>query len=236
MPKKRYGMVIDLHSCVGCSGCDIACKSENNVPEGFAWSNHIIETSGSFPDARFRYIPTLCNHCENAPCVANCPTNAMYKSEEGLTLHDLDKCIGCRACQVACPYGVIYFNEDKPHPRFREDSEPAIPGCTSTGEEVAQQAGAPIPYYNPARAETYAGIRSKGVVEKCTFCDHRLARGELPACVVACPADARLFGDLNDPESLPSRALARFTPKVLQREKGTKPRVFYIRDFGERRT
>ncbi len=236
MAKKRYGMVIDLHRCVGCAACDIACKSENNVTDGFAWSNHILETTGVFPDVRYRYIPTLCNHCDDAPCVQNCPTTAMYKSEDGLTLHDPDICIGCRACQVSCPYGVIFFNEEQPHPLFLEDSDPAIPGCTSTGPEVAEKTQAPIPYYNPARAETYEGIRRKGIVEKCTFCDHRLAKGQLPACVEACPADARIFGDLNDPESPPSRAVAQYTPKVLQKEKGTGPNVLYVRDFAQSRT
>jgi len=228
---KRYAMVIDLHRCVGCAGCDIACKSENNVPEGFAWSNHIQETQGTFPSVQYRYIPTLCNHCENAPCVANCPTNAMHKSEDGLTLHDADKCIGCMACQVACPYGAIYFNKDTPHPLFTEDDEAIIPGCTATGPETAERVGAPIPYYNPDRELTYPGIRPRGIVEKCTFCDHRLQNGELPACVVACPADARIFGDLNDPNSPPSRALARHRPSVLKEEQGTRPRVFYIREF-----
>jgi len=228
---ERYAMVIDLHRCVGCAGCDIACKSENNVPDSFAWSNHVLETGGTFPNVQYRYIPTLCNHCEDAPCVANCPTTAMHKSENGITLHDSRKCIGCRACQVSCPYGVIYFNKTAPHPSYMKDTEAIIPGGTSSGKETADRVGAPIPHYNPARAETYPGIRPRGIVEKCTFCDHRLSRGELPACVVACPADARIFGDLNDPDSAPNQALARDKPRVLNEEQGTRPQVFYVRNF-----
>ncbi len=177
MTAKRYAMVIDLHNCVGCAACDIACKSENNVSHEFHWSNHILETTGTFPNVRYRYIPTLCNHCENPPCVHNCPTTAMYNTEDGLVLHDVDKCIGCRLCQLACPYGVIYFNEQTPHVQAREEGPPAIPGGTGTGAEVAERTGEPIPYYNPGRAATYAGIRPQGVVEECTFCDHRLAKG-----------------------------------------------------------
>ena len=231
MAKKRYAMVIDLHRCVGCAACDIACKSENNVPEDFHWSNHIIETTGTFPNVRYRYIPTLCNHCDNAPCVANCPTTAMYKSEDGLTLHDPDKCIGCATCMIACPYNVIYRNNVQPHRRWRTDEVAAIDQCTSTGKEIAEATDMPIPYYNPDRAKTYAGVRYKGIVEKCTFCDHRLAEGKLPACVEACPAGARIFGDLNEMDSPPRKALAKHAPQVLKPEKGTKPNVFYIRDY-----
>ena len=231
MAKKQYGMVIDLHACVGCSACDIACKNENNLPHGFAWSNHIIETRGVFPNVNYRYVPTLCNHCSNAPCVKNCPTGAMYKSEHGITMLDASKCIGCATCIIACPYGVIYRNNDEPHDEMRNDAQAAIPDCTSTGSEIAGKNGTPIPVYNPSREPSMPAIRPKGVAEKCTFCNHRLERGELPACVEACPAAARIFGDLNDPDSAPSRLLAKHDPKVLQPEKGTRPNVFYIRDY-----
>lgn len=223
-------MVIDLNACVGCSACDIACKRENNVPHGFAWSNHIIETSGSFPDVKFRYTPTLCNHCSDAPCVDVCPTTAMYKTENGITMHDTDKCIGCSACRLACPYDAIYYNKNKPHV-VDDPDEALIVGCTATHNEVLAKTNDSIAYYNPERANTLAGIRPRGVVEKCTFCDHRLSAGFEPACVEACPTGARIFGDRNDPRSEPSKKLAKYQARVLQPEKGTNPNVLYIREY-----
>lgn len=230
MTKKQYCMVIDLNACVGCSACDIACKRENNVPESFAWSNHIVETSGTFPNVQYRYTPTLCNHCSDAPCVAVCPTTAMHKRDDGITMHDANKCIGCAACIIACPYGVIYKNKEKPHIAVNPDFA-LIPNGTSTPTEMKKKMGVPLAYYNPQRAETLPGVRPKGIPEKCTFCDHRLGEGLLPACVEACPSDARIFGDRNDPNSPPSKALGKHRARVLQAEKGTKPNVFYIREY-----
>ena len=227
---KKFAMVINLNNCVGCAACDIACKSENNVPENFHWSNHLIETSGTFPDVRYRYIPVLCNHCDNAPCVEVCPTNAMHKDANGMTLHDADMCIGCQACALACPYEAIYYNHRKPHRRYRDESS-ALPGRLASGKETAEKTKTPIPYYNPDRASTYKGVRPKGIVEKCTFCDHRVKEGKLPWCVVSCPSNARIFGDLNNPQSEVRKLLGKHAPKVLQKHKGTRPNVYYIRDF-----
>ncbi len=229
MPK--YAMVIDLQRCTGCGACSIACRNENNVSEGIYWSGNINETVGTFPHVRYHYIPTLCNHCEEAPCVRGCPTNAMYKKKNGITMHDPDKCIGCRFCMFNCPYGVISFNWKASH-KFWRNQTPLIKGCTSSpAAEVKAVGGTGTPYYNPARAETLEGIRRKGVVEKCTFCDHLVQKGQLPHCVVACPSDARIFGDLENEKSKVRRLLGKFRPFRLKERLGTMPKVYYIRDF-----
>lgn len=195
------------------------------------WSHKITETSGTFPNVRFHYIPTLCNHCDNAPCARGCPTRAMHKLENGITMHNPDKCIGCRYCMINCPYGVIYFNWGDPH-KFWRDKKVLMKGGTASPEDEVNKVGAKlIPYYNPERGATLAGIRAKGIVEKCTFCDHRLRRGNLPRCVESCPADARIFGDLNDPKSEVNKLLGKFRPFRLKESLGTSPSVFYIRDF-----
>jgi molybdopterin-containing oxidoreductase family iron-sulfur binding subunit len=201
------------------------------VPDGIYWSNKITETVGTFPNVRYHYIPTLCNHCENAPCVRGCPTKAMHKLDTGITMHDPDKCIGCKYCEFNCPYGVIYFNWKKPH-QFWRDDKALLKGGTSAPGEMARKVDARVvPYYNPERDKTLPGIRPKGVVEKCTFCDHRVINGLLPYCVEACPADARIFGDVSDPNSEISRLLGKFRPFRLREQIGTEPHVFYIRDF-----
>jgi Fe-S-cluster-containing dehydrogenase component len=226
----RYAMVIDRQRCVGCGSCSIACRAENNLSEGVYWSHKITETSGVFPNVRFHYLPTLCNHCTNAPCVRGCPTRAMYKLKNGITMHDPKKCIGCRYCMINCPYGVIYFNWKDGH-QFWKDEGAVIQGVTSSpAEEVRAAGGKGTPYYN-LKHSTTPDIRPKGVVEKCTFCEHRVRKGLLPNCVEACPADARIFGDLEDPDSSVNQLLGKFRPYRLKEAMGTDPAVFYIRDF-----
>ena len=226
----NYAMVIDLHKCVGCAACDIACKTENNLDGDVHWSNHFTETKGTFPNVRYEYVPTLCNHCEDAPCVKVCPTKAMHQNGNGIVLHNADKCIGCRSCQLACPYNVIHFNEEMQHEKYRED-KPLMEGLTASGKEIADKAKTPIPNYNPEREKTYDGIRRKGIVEKCNFCDHRVKEGKQPWCVEACPPGARIFGDLNDKKSKVNQLLGKYSAHQLLKSKGTKPKVFYIREF-----
>ncbi len=230
---KKLAMVIDLQRCTSCGSCIIACKNENNVQRDVFWASHISQTTGKFPNVRYEYIPTLCNHCEKAPCVKGCPTGAMHKIAGDITMHDPGKCIGCRYCMVACPYGVIHFNDAETH-KFWRDNKPLIAGITPSAVEVTQQVGGTvIPYYNPERelSRKGTGLRYKGVVEKCTLCEHRVTKGELPYCVESCPANARIFGDLNDPNSEVSYILGKFRAWRLKEDHGTEPKVFYVRSF-----
>ncbi len=230
---KRIAMVIDLQRCTGCGGCIISCKSENNVQRGVAWASRITKTAGKFPNVRFEFLPTLCNHCENAPCVRGCPTKAMHKGYGNITMHTPKKCIGCRTCIVMCPYGVISF-VSKDHHFHWKTGDALIEGCTSSPKEVTEKVGGNvIPNYNDAREKSTpgSGLRYKGIVEKCTLCDHRVTKGLLPHCVLSCPANARVMGDLNDPTSEASKLLAKYRPFRLKENLGTEPKVFYIRDF-----
>lgn len=258
MPK--YGMVIDLQKCVGCGACAIACKTENNTQDRakgqtFNWADFVFKTEGKFPDVKFTAMPTLCNHCSDAACVAACPVTpkAMHKHENGMTIHNMERCIGCRSCQKACPYssedvnkdntpyGVISFNdfEDDVH-AFYKDGKELIPGCTSSGADVSKKAGDRPPHRTMYKHSDYANVRVKGKVEKCMFCEHRVINGEQPYCVASCPAKARIFGDLSDPNSEASMALKKHKPVQLANnrgdllkpgEKGTQPNVYYIRSF-----
>jgi len=247
----RYGMVIDLQKCVGCGACAISCKTENNTQDRangqtFNWADHLIEKGGTFPNVRYVNRPVLCNHCTDAPCVAACPVTpkAMYKSPDGITLHNSERCIGCRACQAACPYSamdveqdgaqysVISFNDFTEDTQFFfRDTREYIQGCTSSGAEVARRSGEVPPHRTRYKHPDYEDVRRQGIVEKCIFCAHRVAVGVEPYCVSSCPSGARVFGDLSDPGSDVSRLLRENKSEVLKPQAGTKPNVYYIRSF-----
>lgn len=205
----RWGMVIDLDRCIGCNTCAIACKVENNVPLGLSW-NRIMTVggdladlpSGEYPNLSLEYLPLNCQHCDNAPCVQVCPTGAThYRPEgDGIVTLDYDRCIGCRYCVVACPYGVRQYN-------YREPLHE--PDLKVGGENVRD--------------------RYIGVGEKCLFCEHRIDQGLKPFCIDVCPARARFFGDLDDPESEVSQLITKKESFRLLEELGTEPKVYFVR-------
>jgi dimethyl sulfoxide reductase iron-sulfur subunit len=204
----RYGMVIDLAKCSGCMCCDVACKRENFTPPGVHWSKvHIYET-GKYPLTKLRSLPTLCMHCEEPACLQACPTGATSKRADGVVTIDNDRCIGCGYCALACPYEARVLNAKDPRP-YHEPHD-----FTPTER---------IGYFQKLGAVEHG----KGVIEKCTFCLHRLEQGGEPACVEACPAGARVFGDLDDSESEVARLVAQGAKARLE-EHGTKPKVLYL--------
>lgn len=208
----RWAMVIDQSKCIGCELCVKACSANNDVDPEHSWTRMEHEPANGSGEEVYRPVP--CMHCQDAPCVEICPVGASYRRDDGIVMMDYERCIGCRYCQLACPYGARHFNWET----YTADN-PNVPA-----------------YGLPEMPR-----RPRGVAEKCSFCYQRIDRGlafgltpgvdaaATPACVVACPEKARLFGDLNDPNSPVSVAL-RNAPDAyrLREELGTEPRVYYI--------
>lgn len=199
---KQLALVIDLNVCVGCHACVTSCKQWNTSgsagpllddnaygadPTGTFFNRVLSFEVGEFPNTQTVHFPKSCLHCEDPPCVPVCPTGASYKRpEDGIVLVDNDKCIGCKYCAWACPYGVRELDE-----------------------------------------------KSK-VMTKCTLCVDRITDQQLPtaerkpACVMACPTNARLFGDVHDPDSEVSVAIRERGGYPLMPELGTQPSNHYL--------
>ena len=254
----RLGMVIDLSRCVGCGACAFACKAENNTRtrgngQSYNWADFIMRTEGTFPNATQYVLPVLCNHCSEAPCIKTCPVKpnkALFKTPEGITLHDPALCIGCQKCQEACPYShdeldatsltgasysVISYNpaEGSTQP-YWTDTAVAIAGATSSGAETSRKAGATIAPMTQWLGGDVQPIRKGDVIEKCTFCYQRTLNGLPPACVEVCPSKARIFGDQEDAKSEIAQVLKAKKSFRLQEEKGTQPNVYYVGKYSAR--
>jgi len=216
---KRWAMVIDLRICrehPDCDDCIRACHMTHNVPDHpdpqdevkWIWKEHFEH---AFPEADHSHLPhqvkhsnalLLCNHCDDPPCVQVCPTKATFKREkDGIVMMDWHRCIGCRYCIAACPYGSRSFNYREPKEYF---------------SEAGIKPRADFPF------------RTRGVVEKCTFCEERLARGQWPSCVIACRHNAMVFGDLDNPRDPVRRVLEKEFTIRRKPGLGTEPEVYYI--------
>ncbi len=227
--RRRWAMVVDVSKCTECMKeliektgredikppCVLACDLENNVPDykdkkiDPQWMRIAKVRLKDDEEAEEMYLPLLCNHCEYPPCVQVCLTKASFKRADGIVEIDIHRCIGCRYCMIACPYGARSFNYIDPKEHLKVVN-PEVP------------------------------MRAEGVVEKCTFCAHRVDRAVMegknpePACVEACrlySKNALVFGDVNDPESEISKILRSNFVVQLRAELGTDPHVYYM-DFG----
>lgn len=222
----RWAMVVDLDRCTGCQACVIACAAENNIPvvgEDEAaygrWLHWIrIERywEGEYPNVKARFMPVMCKQCGEAPCEPVCPVFATYHNDEGLNTQIYNRCIGTRYCASACPYKVRTFNWFDPQ----------------------------FPEPLPEQLNPDVTVRTRGIMEKCTFCVQRIRRveeeakgagrtvsdGEIqPACVQSCPPSALFFGDLNDPENQVSKLARSHRSFRMLEELGTDPAVIYLK-------
>ena len=225
-PEHRWGMAIDLNACVGCNACVAACYAENNIPvvgrdhvaEGrtLAWIRIERYLEPPQPGAGLRFLPMLCQHCDNAPCESVCPVYATYHNPEGLNAQVYNRCVGTRYCSNNCPYKVRRFN-------WHTYSWPA-------------------PLHQQLHPEVT--VRQKGVMEKCTFCVQRIQAGKdqardqqralrdgdvVPACAQSCPAQAIVFGDLKQPDSRVSRMAQDPRRYHVLGQLNTQPAITYLK-------
>src|SRR5437660_3725758 len=223
---RKWGMVVDLDRCNGCEACVVACRAENNVPtvgqedcekgRMMSWIRVERYWEGEFPEVKARFMPVLCQHCEEAPCEPVCPVYATYHSSDGLNVQVHNRCIGTRFCANACPYTVRSFNWF--------DYTWDAPLDKQLNPEVS--------------------VRSRGIMEKCTFCVQRIRGAQMnakdekrpvkdgevqPACAQSCPSEAIVFGDLDDPNSRASKISGSGRAFRLLEELGTKPKIVYLK-------
>jgi molybdopterin-containing oxidoreductase family iron-sulfur binding subunit len=260
----KNGMVIDLDKCIGCQTCAVVCKMHNSLAPG-QWYNRVFTQGseehqaavGTGSNLQMEFLPISCQMCSNAACEKVCPTQATYYDENGVVLVDYDKCIGCRYCMAACPYGVRQFNWSDPAEAKRAAAARAavaIAGAEGAGGAGGSDSGASTSASTaadtPERTATIAAAcslgcpndqregsshhlvyiqnRPRGVAEKCTFCAQYTQNDELPACARACPAKARIYGDLDDPTSEAAKLIATNNTMRLREDFGTEPKVYYI--------
>ena len=211
--QRRWSMVIDTRKCVGCHACTVACIAENKLPPGVVYRPVVQQEIGTYPNVQLRFMPRPCMQCDEPPCVPVCPVEATWKRPDGITVVDYDKCIGCRYCLNACPYGArtsdfgLDYSDDTPERQPYEN----LPNHEYGKSWNRAHHGSPV-----------------GNARKCHFCLHRIEQGLLPQCVSTCIGRANYFGDANDPDSLVSEKAREPNQMRLLEHLGTKPKVIYL--------
>ena len=227
---KKWKMIIDIDKCTGCQACVLACQAENNIPfntdalfnqsRASEWIRIERYWEGEFPNVKAKFMQVLCQHSNNAQLEPVCPVYAAYHNDQGMNVQVYNRCIGTRFCQNNCPYHARFFNWFDPY--WPEGMENQL---------------------NPD-----VTVRTRGIMEKCTFCVQRIRRAEIdadiegranvdgdvnPACVQSCPSNALLFGDSLDPDSRLSKKLDDARKHTLLDHLGTEPNVIYLKKVDE---
>jgi len=203
----RYGIVVDMDACMGCDACVAGCIQENLTPPGIFFTRVLEREIGKYPRVRRLFLPVRCMHCADPPCVKACPSKALSRREDGIVLIDDKKCLGSKACMQACPYDVIQFYDGEQPEFYYGDGKPTI---------------------LELKREELGKTFKKGTAVKCTLCVHRVEQGLQPACVIACPAGALYFGDLDDPNSEISKLITTKKGFQLRPEAGSDPSTYYL--------
>ena len=207
--RPRWGFLIDLEACIGCKACSVACKTEFEVPLGVFRSSVKELEVGTYPKVTRAFVPWLCNHCANPVCVDVCPVDEV---EAAFTWPDNSIETFAKRATYQRPDGLVLVDQDR---------------CIGCGQCV-DECPYGVRFLNPLKRTTSADAIGEHPADKCDLCVHRLDAGLVPACVNTCQGNARLVGDLNDPDSAISRLVRKKQVRVLLPETGTKPQCRYV--------